>query len=114
MRPAALEPAEAVGGIRPFVAAGLDAIEVSSNLMGDYERASIVPYVAVDSRRALEDLLLHRLLKPRRPRRTSCRTRVCTSGARHEDHPRRRPPPNRNDGAILEQARPTLWRSLDR
>jgi 2,4-dienoyl-CoA reductase-like NADH-dependent reductase (Old Yellow Enzyme family) len=54
---------DAVGGIRAFAAAGLDAIEVSSNLMADYERASIVPYVAVDSRRALRDLLPHRLFK---------------------------------------------------
>ena len=54
---------DSVGGIRNLVAAGLDAIEVSSNLMADYERASIVPYVAVDSRRALKDLLPHRLFK---------------------------------------------------
>lgn len=54
---------DALAGVRAFVAAGLDAIEVSSNLMADYERASIVPYVAVDSRRAVEDLLPHRLFK---------------------------------------------------
>jgi 2,4-dienoyl-CoA reductase-like NADH-dependent reductase (Old Yellow Enzyme family) len=54
---------DAVGGIRAFAAAGLDAIEVSSNLMADYESASIVPYVAVDFRRALQDLLPHRLFK---------------------------------------------------
>ncbi len=58
---------EAVEGARRFVEAGLDAIEVSSNLMADYERASIVPYVAVDSRRALEDLLPHRLFKREAP-----------------------------------------------
>src|SRR5581483_948192 len=54
---------DAVEGARRIAAAGLDAVEVSSNLMADYERASIVPYVAVDARRALEDLLPHRLLK---------------------------------------------------
>jgi 2,4-dienoyl-CoA reductase-like NADH-dependent reductase (Old Yellow Enzyme family) len=58
---------DAVEGARTFVSAGLDAIEVSSNLMSDYERASILPYVAVDSRRALEDLLPHRLFKPQEP-----------------------------------------------
>jgi len=58
---------EATAGARRFVEAGLDAIEVSSNLMADYERASIVPYVAVDSRRALEDLLPHRLFKREAP-----------------------------------------------
>ena len=58
-----LTPDEAIVGARRFVDAGLDAVEVSSNLMSDYERASIVPYVAVGKRRALEDLLPHRLLK---------------------------------------------------
>jgi 2,4-dienoyl-CoA reductase-like NADH-dependent reductase (Old Yellow Enzyme family) len=62
-----LVPGQAVEGASRFVAAGLDAIEVSSNLMADYERASIKPYVAVDSRRAAEDLLLHRLFKPPEP-----------------------------------------------
>ncbi len=61
--PGGLTPDDAVEGLRLFVEAGLDAIEVSSNLMSDYERASIVPYVAVDSRRAIEDLLLHRVFK---------------------------------------------------
>jgi 2,4-dienoyl-CoA reductase-like NADH-dependent reductase (Old Yellow Enzyme family) len=32
--------------------------------MADYERASIVPYVAVGPRRAVEDLLPHRLFEP--------------------------------------------------
>ncbi len=53
----------AAEGVSQFVDAGLDAVEVSSNLMGHYARASIVPYVAVDRRRAVEDLLFHRLLK---------------------------------------------------
>jgi 2,4-dienoyl-CoA reductase-like NADH-dependent reductase (Old Yellow Enzyme family) len=35
--------------------------------MSDYARASIVPYVAVDTRRAVRDLLPHRLLKPPSP-----------------------------------------------
>jgi 2,4-dienoyl-CoA reductase-like NADH-dependent reductase (Old Yellow Enzyme family) len=55
---------DALAGVRSFAAAGLDAIEVSSNLMADYERASIVPYVAVGPRRAVEDLLPHRLFEP--------------------------------------------------
>ena len=65
--PGGLTPDDAVEGLRRFADAGLDAIEVSSNLMSDYERASIVPYVAVDSRRAVEDLLLHRLFKKPEP-----------------------------------------------
>jgi 2,4-dienoyl-CoA reductase-like NADH-dependent reductase (Old Yellow Enzyme family) len=56
-----LEVGDAVAGAKRIVAAGLDAIEVSSNLMSDYVSASIRAYVAVDRRRALEDLLFHRL-----------------------------------------------------
>ena len=41
-------PAVSVWPMIDMSAAGLDAIEVSSNLMADYERASIVPYVAVE------------------------------------------------------------------
>jgi 2,4-dienoyl-CoA reductase-like NADH-dependent reductase (Old Yellow Enzyme family) len=59
--PGGLGVGDAVRGAGRLVAAGLDAIEVSSNLMSDYVSASIRPYVAVDRRRALEDLLLHRL-----------------------------------------------------
>jgi 2,4-dienoyl-CoA reductase-like NADH-dependent reductase (Old Yellow Enzyme family) len=65
--PGGLTVEDAVAGAGRFVAAGLDAIEVSSNLMSDYERASIKPYVAVDRRRAAEDLLVHRLLKDPEP-----------------------------------------------
>jgi 2,4-dienoyl-CoA reductase-like NADH-dependent reductase (Old Yellow Enzyme family) len=57
----------AVDGARRLVAAGLDAIEVSSNLMSDYARASIRPYIALDRRRAAEDLVLHRLFKAPEP-----------------------------------------------
>jgi 2,4-dienoyl-CoA reductase-like NADH-dependent reductase (Old Yellow Enzyme family) len=53
----------AVEGVSRFVAAGLDGVEVSSNLMSDYVSASIRSYVAVDRKRALQDLLLHRLHK---------------------------------------------------
>ena len=56
-----LELDDAVAGARRIAAAGLDAIEVSSNLMSDYVSASIRAYVAVTRRRALEDLLFHRL-----------------------------------------------------
>ena len=45
-----------------LVAAGLDAVEVSSNVMRGYAD-SAMPYVAVDRRRALRDLLLHRVLR---------------------------------------------------
>jgi 2,4-dienoyl-CoA reductase-like NADH-dependent reductase (Old Yellow Enzyme family) len=45
-----------------LVAAGLDAIEVSSNVMLGYAD-SAMPYVAVDRSRALADLLLHRVLR---------------------------------------------------
>lgn len=61
-QPGGLTVAEAVEGVARFVAAGLDGVEVSSNLMSDYVSASIRAYVAVDRRRALQDLLLHRLL----------------------------------------------------
>jgi 2,4-dienoyl-CoA reductase-like NADH-dependent reductase (Old Yellow Enzyme family) len=65
--PGGLTVEDAVEGVRRIAGAGLDAVEVSSNLMSDYERASIVPYVAVDARRAAADLLPHRLLKPPAP-----------------------------------------------
>lgn len=52
----------AVEGVARFVAAGVDAVEVSSNLMSDYVSASIRPYIAVGTRRALGDLLPHRIL----------------------------------------------------
>ncbi|MDZ7883188.1 MAG: HisA/HisF-related TIM barrel protein, partial [Mycobacterium sp.] len=42
-------------------------VEVSSNLMSDYVSASIRGYVAVDRRRAFEDLLFHRLHKSAEP-----------------------------------------------
>lgn len=62
--PGGLTVEESVEGIARFVQAGLDGVEVSSNLMSDYVSASIRPYVAVDRRRALQDLLLHRLPTP--------------------------------------------------
>jgi 2,4-dienoyl-CoA reductase-like NADH-dependent reductase (Old Yellow Enzyme family) len=43
-------------------AVGVDAFEVSCNLMNSYAD-NIVPYVAVNARRALADLLPHRLLR---------------------------------------------------
>jgi 2,4-dienoyl-CoA reductase-like NADH-dependent reductase (Old Yellow Enzyme family) len=62
-----LEIDDAVAGAGRIVAAGLDAIEISSNLMSDYVSASIRAYVAVDRRRALEDLLVHRLHRSPEP-----------------------------------------------
>jgi 2,4-dienoyl-CoA reductase-like NADH-dependent reductase (Old Yellow Enzyme family) len=60
---AGLEVDEAVSGAARIVAAGLDGVEVSSNLMADYVSASIRAYIAVDKRRAIRDLLPHRLFK---------------------------------------------------
>ena len=65
--PGGLVAADAVEGIAKFVDAGLDGIEVSSNLMSDYVSASIRPYIAVDRKRALADLLFHRLHKGPEP-----------------------------------------------
>ena len=65
--PGGLTPEDAVSGVRSFVAAGLDGVEVSSNLMSDYVSASIRGYVAVDRRRALQDLLFHRLHRAAEP-----------------------------------------------
>jgi 2,4-dienoyl-CoA reductase-like NADH-dependent reductase (Old Yellow Enzyme family) len=47
-----------------LTAAGLDAIEVSSNVMRGYAD-SAMPYVAVDRARALRDLLFHRVMRGR-------------------------------------------------
>ena len=54
---------QALEGAKLLAEAGLDAIEVSANLMKDYVSASIRAYIAVDRRRAVEDLLPHRLAK---------------------------------------------------
>ena len=65
--PGGLSVEDAVTGAQELVAAGLDGIEVSSNLMSDYVSASIRSYVAVDRKRALEDWLVHRLHKGPEP-----------------------------------------------
>src|SRR6185369_4434945 len=52
---------ESVPRAARLVTAGLDAIEVSSNVMLGYADSAL-PYVAVDRSRALADLLLHRVL----------------------------------------------------
>jgi 2,4-dienoyl-CoA reductase-like NADH-dependent reductase (Old Yellow Enzyme family) len=62
-----LEIDDAIAGAKRIAAAGLDAIEVSSNLMSDYVSASIRAYVAVTRRRALRDLLFHRLHRSEEP-----------------------------------------------
>jgi 2,4-dienoyl-CoA reductase-like NADH-dependent reductase (Old Yellow Enzyme family) len=49
-----------------LVAAGLDALDVGANLIGSYGE-SIRPYAAVTPRRALEDLLLHRVFRRPEP-----------------------------------------------
>ncbi len=68
-----------------LVAAGLDAVEVSSNVMRGYAD-SAMPYVAVDRARALRDLLLHRVVSGRpgaeayfRPWARALRARVDTT-----------------------------------
>ena len=58
-----LEIDDAVAGAGRIVAAGLDGVEVSSNLMADYVSASIRAYVAVDRSAAARDLLPHRLFR---------------------------------------------------
>ena len=58
-----LEVDDAVAGAGVIVAAGLDGVEVSSNLMADYVSASIRAYIAVDRGRAIRDLLPHRLFQ---------------------------------------------------
>lgn len=60
-QPGGLTSEDSIPGIAAFASAGLDGVEVSSNLMSDYVSASIRGYVAVDRRRALADLLFHRL-----------------------------------------------------
>lgn len=68
-----------------LVEAGLDAVEVSSNVMRGYAD-SAMPYVAVDRRRALADLLLHRVVSGRpapeayfRPWAQALRAKVATT-----------------------------------
>jgi 2,4-dienoyl-CoA reductase-like NADH-dependent reductase (Old Yellow Enzyme family) len=65
--PGGLTPDVSIPQIGRFVAAGLDAIEVSSNLMSDYVSGSIRPYIAVTRRRAAEDLLVHRVHRDPEP-----------------------------------------------
>jgi 2,4-dienoyl-CoA reductase-like NADH-dependent reductase (Old Yellow Enzyme family) len=62
-----LDVEASIDGIARFAAAGVDAVEVSSNLMSDYTSGSIRPYIAVDRRRAAGDLLVHRLGKREEP-----------------------------------------------
>jgi len=65
--PGGLSIEDSLPGIASFVLAGLDGIEVSSNLMSDYVSASIRGYIAVTRRRAAQDLLVHRLHKDGEP-----------------------------------------------
>ena len=65
--PGGLSVDDAVAGAAGLVRAGLDGVETSSNLMSDYVTASIRPYVAVGRRRALQDLLVHRLHRRAEP-----------------------------------------------
>lgn len=64
--PEALTMAESVRRAGALVDAGLDAIEVSSNVMS-LPSDSAATYVGVDRRRAFEDLLFHRLHKGAEP-----------------------------------------------
>lgn len=65
--PGGLDVDGGVANVAALAAAGLDAVEVSSNLMADYASGSIRPYVGVDRRRALEDLLVHRVFSRPEP-----------------------------------------------
>ena len=83
--PGGLTLEESVPRAAGLVAAGLDAIEVSSNVMRGYAD-SAMPYVAVDRPRALRDLLFHRALRGRpgpeayfRPWARALRSRVETT-----------------------------------
>jgi 2,4-dienoyl-CoA reductase-like NADH-dependent reductase (Old Yellow Enzyme family) len=83
--PGGLNLDESVPRAGRLVAAGLDAIEVSSNVMRGYAD-SAMPYVAVDRPRALRDLLFHRALRGRpgpeayfRPWARALRSRVETT-----------------------------------
>jgi 2,4-dienoyl-CoA reductase-like NADH-dependent reductase (Old Yellow Enzyme family) len=58
--PGGLEIDESVPRAARLMAAGLDGLEVSCNVMR-HPTDSAAAYVAVDTRRALEDLLVHRL-----------------------------------------------------
>jgi 2,4-dienoyl-CoA reductase-like NADH-dependent reductase (Old Yellow Enzyme family) len=58
-----LEADEVLARARRLVDAGLDAVEVSCNVM-EAPTDSANAYVAVDRRRALGDLLFHRILSP--------------------------------------------------
>lgn len=59
--PGGLDLDGAITNVDRLVREGLDAVEVSSNLMSDYVSGSIRPYVAVDGKRALQDLLFNRV-----------------------------------------------------
>jgi 2,4-dienoyl-CoA reductase-like NADH-dependent reductase (Old Yellow Enzyme family) len=61
----ALTRQQSITGISKLIGAGLDGVEVSSNLMSDYVSGSIRSYVAVDRKRAFRDLLFHRLFYSR-------------------------------------------------
>ncbi|MDG4664305.1 NADH:flavin oxidoreductase [Mycobacterium sp. 236(2023)] len=65
--PGGLALDDAVAGVSRFVAAGLDGVEISSNLMSDYVSASIRGYVAVGPKEAARDLLFHRLHRQAEP-----------------------------------------------
>ena len=62
-----LDTDSATRGAKLFVEAGLDGIEVSSNLMSDYVSASIRGYVGVGPLRAFQDLLFHRVFRRAEP-----------------------------------------------
>jgi 2,4-dienoyl-CoA reductase-like NADH-dependent reductase (Old Yellow Enzyme family) len=65
--PGGLDLDAAIGNVARLTAVGLDAVEVSSNLMSDYVSGSIRAYVAVDRRRALRDLLINRVFRDPEP-----------------------------------------------
>lgn len=65
--PGGMDLETAIDNVAALVSAGVDAVEVSSNLMSDYVSGSIRAYVAVDRRKAMRDLLFNRVLSRPEP-----------------------------------------------
>ena len=96
--PGGMQLSEGVRRGEILAAAGADAIEVSCNAMR-LPSDSAKEYVAVGPKRALGDLLLHRLLSPPHPRGVLSRARQPAQEAHFQaDHPGRRHADSRDDG----------------
>ena len=96
-----LDAQTATEGAAMLAEAGLDAIEVSANLMTDYVSASIQPYIAVDPAASRAGSAGQPALEARlSPRPISSRSLgCCRSRLRHPDHPGRRAETHRDHGS---------------